>query len=242
MADDNKPMKYLRYAIGEIVLVVIGILIALQINNWNENKKIKQGTRDYLERLLIETQNNIDKADKEIEIEESQIKASKKILDMFNQERNNLESKTIDSLMSIVYIANSIDINLGIFTEGINGEKIGLINSDKLRTSLYSFIGFVDDMKIGEQLWRNDLHGSFEEFLFENFNYRNMDNHYGKYKEKIGVTHFKKFDNLSVLDNMKLENYIDNRFYGNNQQLEMYQNLSLRLGNIEKLIKKELNK
>ena len=35
MADDNKPLKYLRYAIGEIVLVVIGILIALQINNWN---------------------------------------------------------------------------------------------------------------------------------------------------------------------------------------------------------------
>ena len=39
LADDNKPLKYLRYASGEIVLVVIGILIALQINNWNEFKK-----------------------------------------------------------------------------------------------------------------------------------------------------------------------------------------------------------
>ena len=38
MADDNKPIKYMRYAIGEIVLVVIGILIALQINNWNEQR------------------------------------------------------------------------------------------------------------------------------------------------------------------------------------------------------------
>ncbi len=37
MADDNKPLKYMRYAIGEIVLVVIGILIALQINTWNNN-------------------------------------------------------------------------------------------------------------------------------------------------------------------------------------------------------------
>ena len=36
LADDNKPLKYLRYAIGEILLVVIGILIALQINAWNE--------------------------------------------------------------------------------------------------------------------------------------------------------------------------------------------------------------
>jgi len=39
LADDNKPLKYARYAIGEIVLVVIGILIALSINNWNENRK-----------------------------------------------------------------------------------------------------------------------------------------------------------------------------------------------------------
>jgi hypothetical protein len=39
LADDNKPLKYMRYAIGEIVLLVIGILIALSVNNWNEENK-----------------------------------------------------------------------------------------------------------------------------------------------------------------------------------------------------------
>ena len=39
MADDNRPLQYARYAIGEIVLVLVGILIALQINNWNEERK-----------------------------------------------------------------------------------------------------------------------------------------------------------------------------------------------------------
>ena len=38
LADDNKPLKYMRYALGEIVLVVIGILIALQINSWNQDR------------------------------------------------------------------------------------------------------------------------------------------------------------------------------------------------------------
>ena len=42
MADDNKPIKYMRYAIGEIVLVVIGILIAIQVNNWNEKRKTEK--------------------------------------------------------------------------------------------------------------------------------------------------------------------------------------------------------
>lgn len=39
LADDNKPLKYLRYAIGEIALVVVGILIAFLINKWNEARK-----------------------------------------------------------------------------------------------------------------------------------------------------------------------------------------------------------
>jgi len=42
LADDNKPLKYMRYAIGEIVLVVVGILIALSINNWNDERKGSQ--------------------------------------------------------------------------------------------------------------------------------------------------------------------------------------------------------
>ena len=44
--------RYLKYAIGEIVLVVIGILIALQINNWNENRKFKSLKKVYIERLI----------------------------------------------------------------------------------------------------------------------------------------------------------------------------------------------
>lgn len=48
----GKTANYLKYAIGEIVLVVIGILIALQINNWNENRKFNSLKKVYLERLV----------------------------------------------------------------------------------------------------------------------------------------------------------------------------------------------
>ena len=60
----NKFSSYLIYAIGEIVLVVIGILIALQINNWNENKKKEQ----YELSLLKEMKKNLKADIRDIEI------------------------------------------------------------------------------------------------------------------------------------------------------------------------------
>ncbi|WP_411768401.1 DUF6090 family protein [Winogradskyella sp. A3E31] len=51
LMEQNKTGKYFKYAIGEIVLVVIGILIALQINNWNESRKINSQEVVYLQDL-----------------------------------------------------------------------------------------------------------------------------------------------------------------------------------------------
>ena len=53
---ENKFSKYLLYAIGEIILVVIGILIALQLNNLNDQKKINMQEK----KLLAELVNNLD--------------------------------------------------------------------------------------------------------------------------------------------------------------------------------------
>jgi hypothetical protein len=52
---ENKTGKYFKYAIGEIVLVVIGILIALSINNWNENKK----SENQLNNIYNEVETNL---------------------------------------------------------------------------------------------------------------------------------------------------------------------------------------
>ena len=58
MVTEKKSDLYLVYAIGEVVLVVLGILIALQIDNWNENKKTSNIEQQYLLALKEEFEYN----------------------------------------------------------------------------------------------------------------------------------------------------------------------------------------
>ena len=76
----NKTAQYLKYAIGEILLVVIGILIAISINNWNENQKLIKNEEELITSLKEEIKNSI------VEIEAS-IK------------KNNLYLETVDKLI-----------------------------------------------------------------------------------------------------------------------------------------------
>jgi len=61
LADDNKPLKYMRYAIGEILLVVIGILIALQINTWNEDIKNQKNEYSFYKDILSDLEKDSEK-------------------------------------------------------------------------------------------------------------------------------------------------------------------------------------
>ena len=80
LADDNKALKYARYAIGEIVLVVIGILIALQLNTMKENRIEQKKEAIYLNNIKRDLQNQLTKIDAQIEYEKSIVDVAKPIL------------------------------------------------------------------------------------------------------------------------------------------------------------------
>ena len=71
LMEKNKTGKYLKYAIGEIVLVVIGILIALSINNWNEDRKLDDSIQTYYQQLLADLQTDKNDSKSMISILES---------------------------------------------------------------------------------------------------------------------------------------------------------------------------
>ncbi|WP_430468012.1 DUF6090 family protein [Winogradskyella ouciana] len=88
LMEQNKTSKYFKYAIGEIVLVVIGILIALSINNWNEKQKEKNQIRNIYARIVKDFENS----SKEIERDVAVMEARFSLMDRIIREEVNRDS------------------------------------------------------------------------------------------------------------------------------------------------------
>ena len=85
--------RYFFYALGEIVLVVIGILIALQVNNWNNNRIQNKQEIFYLNQLLVDFQKNEAEAKSEIRFSDFQSENADLLLKSLNEPLNIEESE-----------------------------------------------------------------------------------------------------------------------------------------------------
>lgn len=137
LMEKNKTGKYLKYAVGEIVLVVIGILIALQINNWNENRKAKEKEVKLLIELkddLLETKNDL-----LTDIEKAQqiLAATNTIYKAIIE---NQISDTNPFRLSTGYILDTAMLfpKLSAY-EAIQSEGITIISNDNLRKRITDF-------------------------------------------------------------------------------------------------------
>ena len=132
---DNKLSKYIIYALGEIILVVIGILIALQINNSNEDRKQRKQELHYLKNLKTDLTLNISELDNYIDVRNSRIESANYVLEHF-------EGKPLTDLNAFAYHTTNIYIwqkfsqHDNTFQELVNSGNLALISNDTIKNGL----------------------------------------------------------------------------------------------------------
>ncbi|MDO1500168.1 DUF6090 family protein [Winogradskyella maritima] len=158
LLSQGKTGKYLKYAFGEILLVVIGILIALQVSNWNKKRIDSDSEKEALYDLNTEIKSNIKALEIIIAEHEKSLVAGKEIKSMIT-DTNKLNSISNDSLQSILIVMNynyTYDPKLGILNSVINSGRINLIQNKEIRYMLSSINEFIidadEDTKIIEKL------------------------------------------------------------------------------------------
>jgi hypothetical protein len=155
MIKENKASKYLLYAIGEIVLVVIGILIALQINNTNELEKQRSKELHYLENIKTDLYVNIDGLNSFITTRTKAIASANIVLEHF-------EGKPLTDLSAFsehtfnIYTSRMFFQNNNTFQELLNSGNLALISNHAIKTILLNMELLSKKMKYEEEHFRFD--------------------------------------------------------------------------------------
>jgi len=155
LAAENKVMAYLRYAIGEIILVVVGILIALQVNNWNEQRKQRINELHYLINLKTDLNLNIAEIDNYIKTRRSQIISAKEVLNYFegkpliDLDEFNRHAVNVYTWQKFFQINNT-------FQELTNSGKLAIISSNSIKNGLLNLETLYKKLKYEEEHFRYD--------------------------------------------------------------------------------------
>ena len=141
---EGKTSRYFKYAVGEVLLVVVGILIALQINNWNLERKNNQLKENYLTRLI----NDIAQDTLNINDVISNLDNSQKAITHFTQAiHSSNEDRELDSTISkyfeLGWIINDFVVTDNTYKDLSQTGNMNIIKNDSLVDDIIAYYGYV---------------------------------------------------------------------------------------------------
>jgi hypothetical protein len=143
---ENKFSKYFLYAIGEIVLVVIGIFIALQLNNLNEDRKNRILEEVYYCKLLEDLNQDVVEIKNLIDINEHRIISSNKFISLI--QKGKFTQKEVVKVMvgSVSKTSYTFKPSLAAFEDLKSSGNLGLLRDLKIKKELISYYTFVEGL------------------------------------------------------------------------------------------------
>ena len=211
---EGKTGNYIKYAIGEIILVMIGILLALQVNSWNQSRLERIDENNILAKLHDEFLENKNEVNKSTAIFKSAMNANIVLMSLIGSDTEELQKHDLDSLfyeslpsMQIVFSNNTIKniVLSGKLNVIKNPEIIQLINQWEAHTVL---------LKEREQILSQWVNNQLIPFISDYVAFKEID-HNGNMpwsgKSKL------KPDYHTLFQQLKYENILDNVLWYHNK-------------------------
>ena len=136
---ENKTGKYFKYAFGEIILVVVGILIALGINNWNTNRINTTKQRDYLLAIKNDLEKQIPELTKLVNRCDSISAIGSNILNDYKFNQDFLVMDNLNKKLSLLFYAEKYPEIATTFDELKSTGQINLIKNKSVRSKIISY-------------------------------------------------------------------------------------------------------
>jgi len=235
LLSENKFSKYLIYAIGEIILVVIGILIALQINNWNEDAKAKTQEQSILKGLLDDFKFNRDKFNDYIEFYPEIRSHLGKNLRSFGLSESEISDEIKEN--TIRTFNKEIEFTQGTLNALFSSNKLELLHNDSLKKKLIAYPAHVERFMERQNDVKDIFLGIHRPIVEE---YLSLADLRGWKEIKKGSTAHSDYKGL--LNDKRYQNVIMNRIIISNHKLNAAINLKEKTEEIIVLLEESLQK
>lgn len=188
LMEKNNTGKYLKYAIGEIVLVVIGILIALSLNNWNESRKNEIIKQQLIEDLIVELKSSRVIINDAIALGDSLIAEGQLYLKHIGSKELTIQIDSLKKLGDFITYGIPYDLNLPIYEDSKSSGRLSMINNKKVLI-LYA------------EIMSADIGGSIHRKISNDMYYNGSD---WELRKEIGLSEILSMPNEMIPERFRL--------------------------------------
>jgi hypothetical protein len=247
---ENKTGKYFKYAIGEIVLVVIGILIALQINNFNEQRKDSEKEQVVLKQLKEDYETDLNQLRQKMAMRDGIVLSALNVLKAIDYPDKIVRDSLIINLAKIDNDPTFDPIENDLISSG----NLRLIKNEKLKRLLSNWSSDVIALQELEAIWTNKIVQQYEPLLSKLGITRDVTDYWVNSHNQSGLLDENSYVNETVIGSSKnsssILEIINNRdIEGNVSEAISYNKLAntqsvaliKRISEIIELIESEIN-
>ncbi|MEM1337143.1 MAG: DUF6090 family protein [Bacteroidota bacterium] len=214
----GKFSKYLLYAIGEIILVVIGILIALQINTWNEERKAKEKEGQLIEDLHNEFQKNYDQLLVDIKRLEAVEQSNAQLLALLQNPNPSISEVQLNRLISKGLSTPTWNPSFFVMEELKKSGGFAQLNNTKLKNALLDWERYYSNLREVEGAISNAFN-RYLIFLIDEGAARNVDAENEDFNISRSILPKK---NTALLKDYRFENHVDDMYISSAHLMNTY--------------------
>jgi len=228
LLSQNRFSKYLLYAMGEIVLVVIGILIALSINNWNQTKQDERNACIYLSNLIIDLQYQLLNIENQFDFEQEVVQNSEELLSSYRSNNAFIVDDAFSQQLSILNNRLTFKIANSTFEELLSSGNTKLFENESLKTSLLAY--FKDIERDKQVITQNNLYvdNHFAPMALEISTHYMPNLHIDGFKEIINQGFLDRGNNVPLMNKRKAYDIINRKLKSSEYELKLLNEITYR--------------
>jgi hypothetical protein len=236
MAEKKSFTSYLKDIFTEVILIVIGVLLAIQVDGWMEEIKNENTRKEIAKELKIEFQTNLDKMDVAISFYQKNVSVINSLLIIIKKQKVEVPREKVESLIRQINNYTYDPIN-GILNRGMISGDILFIKNEVLKKELFSWEAIAADSREEQDFLINDYFKRVNPFIERYIPKGNATKHY---KFKIPDSHYAS-NVKEMLQNQQFENILMNRLFLLYDAISELEPLKLTTIDIINNLEKELN-